>query len=130
MPGSNPSSLVLENDEICYNVDDLLPVCEELNIPLVFGALPFRLACRSSRTRPQTFLTLSARGSASRLPPRLALPVVANARRAHAPHARDVAAQGHQAKVPPVRAEARRRDAHGASKLLLVGLSQHMVRHD
>ncbi|GAA6052523.1 hypothetical protein JCM3770_003808 [Rhodotorula araucariae] len=28
--------LVLENDEICYNVDDLLPVCEELNIPLVF----------------------------------------------------------------------------------------------
>ncbi|GJN87076.1 hypothetical protein Rhopal_000021-T1 [Rhodotorula paludigena] len=28
--------LVLENDEICYNCDDLLPVCEELNIPLVF----------------------------------------------------------------------------------------------
>ncbi|GAA6008679.1 hypothetical protein JCM10207_001684 [Rhodosporidiobolus poonsookiae] len=28
--------LVLENDEICYNVDDLLPICEELNIPLVF----------------------------------------------------------------------------------------------
>ncbi|ORY73221.1 UV-endonuclease UvdE-domain-containing protein [Leucosporidium creatinivorum] len=28
--------LVLENDEICYNVDDLLPTCEELNIPLVF----------------------------------------------------------------------------------------------
>lgn len=28
---------MLENDEICYNCDDLLPVCEELNIPLVFG---------------------------------------------------------------------------------------------
>ncbi|BGP14220.1 hypothetical protein JCM10213_005888 [Rhodosporidiobolus nylandii] len=28
--------LVLENDEICFNVDDLLPICEELNIPLVF----------------------------------------------------------------------------------------------
>ncbi|KAM0751997.1 UV-endonuclease UvdE [Meredithblackwellia eburnea MCA 4105] len=28
--------LVLENDEMCYNVDDLLPVCEELGIPLVF----------------------------------------------------------------------------------------------
>ncbi|GAA5834647.1 hypothetical protein JCM9279_007071 [Rhodotorula babjevae] len=28
--------LVLENDEICYNVDDLLPVCEEMNIPIVF----------------------------------------------------------------------------------------------
>ncbi|THH21408.1 hypothetical protein EW146_g129 [Bondarzewia mesenterica] len=28
--------LVLENDEMCYNADDLLPVCEELNIPIVF----------------------------------------------------------------------------------------------
>ncbi|KAI0672143.1 UV-endonuclease UvdE [Trametes maxima] len=28
--------LVLENDEMCYNPDDLLPVCEELGIPLVF----------------------------------------------------------------------------------------------
>ncbi|KAI0943504.1 hypothetical protein AcW1_002653 [Taiwanofungus camphoratus] len=28
--------LVLENDEICYSADDLLPVCEELGVPLVF----------------------------------------------------------------------------------------------
>ncbi|KAI0078030.1 UV-endonuclease UvdE [Panus rudis PR-1116 ss-1] len=28
--------LVLENDEICYNPDDLLPICEELEIPIVF----------------------------------------------------------------------------------------------
>ncbi|KAI0819907.1 UV-endonuclease UvdE-domain-containing protein [Trametes gibbosa] len=28
--------LVLENDEMCYNADDLLPVCEELEIPIVF----------------------------------------------------------------------------------------------
>ncbi|KWU41104.1 UV-endonuclease UvdE, partial [Rhodotorula sp. JG-1b] len=28
--------LVLENDEFSYSVDDLLPVCEDLNIPLVF----------------------------------------------------------------------------------------------
>ncbi|KAH9925003.1 UV-endonuclease UvdE [Epithele typhae] len=28
--------LVLENDEMCYNPDELLPVCEELEIPLVF----------------------------------------------------------------------------------------------
>ncbi|SLM35696.1 uv-endonuclease uve-1, partial [Lasallia pustulata] len=27
--------LVLENDDVCYSVHDLLPVCEELNIPLV-----------------------------------------------------------------------------------------------
>lgn len=28
--------LVLENDELCYNAEDLLPVCEELDVPLVF----------------------------------------------------------------------------------------------
>ncbi|CAG7848192.1 UV-damage endonuclease Short=UVDE [Serendipita indica DSM 11827] len=28
--------LVLENDEICYNADDLLKVCPELGIPIVF----------------------------------------------------------------------------------------------
>ncbi|KAH9993331.1 UV-endonuclease UvdE-domain-containing protein [Russula compacta] len=28
--------LVVENDEMCYNVDDILPVCEELELPLVF----------------------------------------------------------------------------------------------
>ncbi|KAF6761244.1 UV-endonuclease UvdE-domain-containing protein [Ephemerocybe angulata] len=28
--------LVLENDEMCYNAEDLLPLCEELEIPLVF----------------------------------------------------------------------------------------------
>lgn len=27
--------LVLENDDVCYSVHDLLPVCEELNIPFV-----------------------------------------------------------------------------------------------
>ncbi|KAI0826375.1 UV-endonuclease UvdE-domain-containing protein [Irpex lacteus] len=27
--------LVLENDEICYSVDDLLPICEELGVPIV-----------------------------------------------------------------------------------------------
>ncbi|OSX56809.1 hypothetical protein POSPLADRAFT_1050471 [Postia placenta MAD-698-R-SB12] len=27
--------LVLENDEICYNPDELLPICEELSIPMV-----------------------------------------------------------------------------------------------
>ncbi|KAH9934102.1 UV-endonuclease UvdE-domain-containing protein [Amylocystis lapponica] len=28
--------IVLENDEMCYNADELLPVCDELGIPLVF----------------------------------------------------------------------------------------------
>ena len=39
--------LVLENDEMCYNPDDLLPVCEELNIPLVVR--PFLHAIMSYR---------------------------------------------------------------------------------
>ena len=30
--------LVLENDEMCYNTDDLLPICNELNIPIVVRA--------------------------------------------------------------------------------------------
>lgn len=29
--------MVLENDEVCYSADDLLPVCEEVGIPLVVG---------------------------------------------------------------------------------------------
>ncbi|KAH8834928.1 UV-endonuclease UvdE-domain-containing protein [Flagelloscypha sp. PMI_526] len=28
--------LVLENDELCYNAEDLLPICEDLDVPLVF----------------------------------------------------------------------------------------------
>ena len=36
--------LVLENDEMCYNPDDLFPVCEELNIPLVVRVLLIHLA--------------------------------------------------------------------------------------
>ncbi|KAL9711542.1 hypothetical protein Ac2012v2_004613 [Leucoagaricus gongylophorus] len=28
--------LVLENDEMCYNAEDLLAICEELDVPLVF----------------------------------------------------------------------------------------------
>jgi UV DNA damage endonuclease len=48
------SRLVLENDEFSYSVDDLLPVCEDLNIPLVFGA-SFSSASRLRRS-PQTKL--------------------------------------------------------------------------
>ena len=28
---------------MCYNVDDLLPVCEELNIPIIVSTFVFRL---------------------------------------------------------------------------------------
>ncbi|KAG2132561.1 UV-endonuclease UvdE-domain-containing protein [Suillus cothurnatus] len=36
LPKDVRDRLVLENDELCYNAADLLPICEELNIPLVF----------------------------------------------------------------------------------------------
>lgn len=35
LPESIKQRLVLENDDVCWSVHDLLPVCEELNIPLV-----------------------------------------------------------------------------------------------
>jgi UV DNA damage endonuclease len=35
LPDSVKARLVLENDDVCWHVHDLLPVCEELNIPLV-----------------------------------------------------------------------------------------------
>lgn len=35
LPQGIKNRLVLENDDVCYTVHDLLPVCEELNIPLV-----------------------------------------------------------------------------------------------
>lgn len=35
LPESIKARLVLENDDVCYSVHDLLPVCEELNIPMV-----------------------------------------------------------------------------------------------
>lgn len=47
--------VVLENDEMCYNADDLLPVCEELGIPIVVRPVPPRPFFVSGRTdwRPQ-----------------------------------------------------------------------------
>lgn len=35
LPSNVKKRLVLENDDVCYSVHDLLPLCEELNIPFV-----------------------------------------------------------------------------------------------
>lgn len=35
LPQNIKDRLVLENDELCYSVADLLPICQELSIPLV-----------------------------------------------------------------------------------------------
>jgi UV DNA damage endonuclease len=32
--------LVLENDDMCWSVEDLLPTCQELGIPMVLVQLP------------------------------------------------------------------------------------------
>ncbi|KAI5889268.1 UV-endonuclease UvdE, partial [Schizophyllum commune H4-8] len=36
LPPNVRARLVLENDELCYSAHDLLPLCEDLDIPLVF----------------------------------------------------------------------------------------------
>ncbi|KAL7425118.1 hypothetical protein Q5752_000806 [Cryptotrichosporon argae] len=36
LPQNIQDRLVLENDEICYSVDDLFPLCDELSIPMIF----------------------------------------------------------------------------------------------
>lgn len=38
LPTNVRARLVLENDEMCYNAEELLGICEELDVPLVFGA--------------------------------------------------------------------------------------------
>ncbi|KAG8883643.1 hypothetical protein FRB97_006132 [Tulasnella sp. 331] len=35
LPENVKARLVLENDELCYNLDDLMPMCEELEIPII-----------------------------------------------------------------------------------------------
>lgn len=35
LPRGVKNRLVLENDDVCYSVHDLLPICEDFNIPLV-----------------------------------------------------------------------------------------------
>ncbi|EIW83196.1 UV-endonuclease UvdE [Coniophora puteana RWD-64-598 SS2] len=36
LPSAVRARLVLENDELCYNAADLLPICKSLQVPLVF----------------------------------------------------------------------------------------------
>ncbi|THU80485.1 UV-endonuclease UvdE [Dendrothele bispora CBS 962.96] len=36
LPRNVRERLVLENDEMCYSAEDLLPICEELDVPLIF----------------------------------------------------------------------------------------------
>lgn len=46
--------LVLENDDVCYTVHDLLPVCEELNIPFVLDYHHHNILFDSDKIREGT----------------------------------------------------------------------------
>ncbi len=47
--------LVLENDDVSWSVHDLLPICEELNIPLVLDYHHHNIVFDSSQVREGTF---------------------------------------------------------------------------
>ena len=47
--------LVLENDDVIYSVHDLLPVCEELNIPLVLDFHHHNIIFDADKVREGTF---------------------------------------------------------------------------
>ena len=51
--------LVLENDDVCYTVHDLLPVCEELNIPLVLDYHHHNILFDSDKIREGTLDIMS-----------------------------------------------------------------------
>lgn len=46
--------LVLENDDVCYSVHDLLPICEELNIPMVLDYHHHNIVFDASQIREGT----------------------------------------------------------------------------
>lgn len=46
--------LVLENDDVCYCVHDLLPICEELNVPMVLDFHHHNLMFDSNKIREGT----------------------------------------------------------------------------
>lgn len=54
LPDSVKARLVLENDDVSWSVHDLLPVCEELNIPLVLDWHHNNIVFDSSQLREGT----------------------------------------------------------------------------
>lgn len=54
LPQSVKNRLVLENDDVCWTVHDLLPVCEELNIPFVLDYHHHNILFDSSHIREGT----------------------------------------------------------------------------
>ena len=54
LPLSVKNRLVLENDDVCWTVHDLLPICQELNIPLVLDYHHHNILFDSDKMREGT----------------------------------------------------------------------------
>ena len=54
LPQSVQNRLVLENDDVCWTVHDLLPICQELNIPLVLDYHHHNILFDSDKIREGT----------------------------------------------------------------------------
>ena len=54
LPENVKKRLVLENDDVCYSVHDLLPICEELNIPFVLDFHHHNIIFDSDKIREGT----------------------------------------------------------------------------
>lgn len=54
LPQNIKNRLVLENDDVCYSVHDILPVCEELNIPMVLDFHHHNIVFDSDKLREGT----------------------------------------------------------------------------
>ncbi|KAK0609521.1 UV-endonuclease UvdE-domain-containing protein [Bombardia bombarda] len=54
LPASIKARLVLENDDVAWSVHDLLPICEELNIPLVLDYHHHNIIFDASQCREGT----------------------------------------------------------------------------
>lgn len=55
LPDSIKRRLVLENDDVSWSVHDLLPICEELNIPLVLDYHHHNIVFDEDKCREGTF---------------------------------------------------------------------------
>lgn len=55
LPDGIKRRLVLENDDVCWSVHDLLPVCEELNIPLVLDYHHHNIVFDADQCREGTY---------------------------------------------------------------------------
>jgi hypothetical protein len=92
--------------QMCYNAEDLLPLCEELDIPLVFG------------TTSILFFSSSVGYSDLRLSPRRVIPFFYPTRRNHQASQYDMGPTRYSPQAAPERATTRRCHSNGTKSAL------------